>query len=160
MHRPVPGTIECVYVAARSGDPMRAVSRAELIAGCGIRGDRNFQEGTPTSVPHDAQITLIAAEEIERVCRETGLRIDWGDPRRNVVTRGVALHELVGCEFRVGDALVAGIELCEPCATLGRRLATPEVSAAAVVAAFAHRAGLRGRIMSGGAIAPGDAVGG
>jgi len=151
--------IEHIYVASRSGDPMRALARAELIAGCGIRGDRNFTEGNATAPPNDAQITLIAAEEIERVCRETGLRIDWGDPRRNVVTRGVALHELVGREFRVGNALVTGVELCEPCATLGRRLATPEVPAAAVAAAFAHRAGLRGRITSGGAIAPGDAVG-
>ena len=152
--------IEHIYVAPRSGDPMRAVSHAELIAGCGIRGDRNFKERTATAAPHDAQITLIAAEEIERVCRETGLRIDWGDSRRNVVTRGIALHELVGREFRLGDTRVTGIELCEPCATLGRLLATPQVSAAAVVAAFTHRAGLRGRIVSGGAIAPGDAVGG
>ncbi len=81
-----------------------------------------------------------------------------GDPRRNVVTRGIALHELVGREFRVGNAVVFGIELCEPCATLGRLLSTAEVSPAAVVAAFAHRAGLRGRIASGGTVQPGDAV--
>jgi MOSC domain-containing protein YiiM len=137
---------------------MRSVERADLVAGCGIRGDRNFNERGST-VPHDGQITLIAAEEIERFRHETGLRIDWGDPRRNVVTRGVTLHELVGREFRVGSAVVSGFELCEPCATLGRRLATAEVSAAAVVAAFAHRAGLRARIESGGTIAPGDAIG-
>ena len=94
----VTGTIESIYIASRSGDAMRSVVRAELIAGCGIRGDRNYKEPSST-VAHDAQITLIAAEEIERFRRETGLRIDWGDPRRNVVTRGVALHELVGREF-------------------------------------------------------------
>jgi len=153
----VTGTIESIYIASRSGDAMRSVVRAELIAGCGIRGDRNYKELSST-VAHDAQITLIAAEEIERFRRETGLRIDWGDPRRNVVTRGVALHELVGREFRVGNAVISAIELCEPCATLGRRLCTGEVSAAAVIAAFAHRAGLRARIASGGTIGPGDAV--
>ena len=38
-------------------------------------------------------------------------------------------------------AVGGGIELCKPCASLGRRLATSVVSPAAVVAAFAHRAG-------------------
>ena len=32
-----------IYVAPRSGDPMLAVPLAELIAGCGIRDDRNFK---------------------------------------------------------------------------------------------------------------------
>ena len=155
--RAVSGTIEAIYVATRSGDAMRSLPRAELVAGCGIRGDRNFKESGSTEA-HDEQITLIAAEEIERFRRATGLLIDSGDPRRNVVTRGIALHELVGREFRVGNAVVSGIELCEPCATLGRRLSTAEVSPAAVVAAFAHRAGLRGRIASGGTVQPGDAV--
>ena len=152
------GTIESIYIASRSGDLMRSLRRAELVAGCGIRGDRNYKEAAST-VAHDGQITLIGLEEIERFRRETGLPIDWGDPRRNVVTRGIALNELVGREFRVGNAVVFGVELCEPCATLGRRLCTAEVSAAAVVAAFAHRAGLRGRIASGCTIEPGDAVG-
>ena len=102
---------------------------------------------------------MIAAEEVERFNRETGLEIDAGDPRRNVVTRGVALDELVGGQFRVGETTLLGVELCEPCATLGKRLASPDVSAAQVVAAFAHRAGLRARIVAGGRIAAGDRVG-
>lgn len=152
------GTIESIYIASHSGDLMRSLRRAELVAGCGIRGDRNYKEAAST-VAHDGQITLIGLEEIERFRRETGLPIDLGDPRRNVVTRGIELNALVGREFRVGNAVVFGVELCEPCATLGRRLCTAEVSAAAVVAAFAHRAGLRGRIASGCTIEPGDAVG-
>lgn len=137
---------------------MQRVPRADLIAGCGIRGDRNFKDATSTA-GHDEQITLIAAEDIEQFRRLTGLRIESGDPRRNVVTRGIALNELVGREFTLGAAVIAGVELCEPCATLGRRLSTAEVSPAAVVAAFTHRAGLRARIVSGGTVQPGDAVG-
>ncbi len=152
------GTIESIFVAARPGEAMHALASAELVAGRGIRGDRNFRQGPTDGEPHDQQITFIAAEEIDRFCRETGLSIGAGEPRRNVVTRGVGLHELVGREFRVGAAVVSGVELCEPCATLGRLLATQQVPAAAVVKAFAHRAGLRCRINEGGTIKPGDRV--
>ena len=137
---------------------MHPVTSAELVAGCGIRGDRNFRPIELDAEPHDAQITVIAAEEIDRFRRETGLGIGAGDPRRNVVTRGVALHELVGRKFRVGAAVVSGVELCEPCATLGRLLATSQVPPADVVRAFTHRAGLRCRINDSGTIEPGDRV--
>jgi MOSC domain-containing protein YiiM len=152
------GLIEAIYIAPQSGQPMQWVPRADLIAGCGIRGDRNFKDA-PATVGHPEQITLISAEEIEEFHRLTRLRIAPGDPRRNVVTRGIALNELVGREFHLGSTVLSGVELCEPCATLGRRLSTPEVSPAAVVAAFTHRAGLRARIMSGGTVQPGDPVG-
>ncbi len=152
------GFIEAIYIAPQSGQPMQLVPRADLIAGCGIRGDRNFKDA-PTTVGHAEQITLISAEDIEQFCRLTGLRIAPGDPRRNVVTRGIALNELVGREFNLGSAVISGVELCEPCATLGRRLSTTEVSPAAVVAAFTHRAGLRARIVSGSTVQPGDPVG-
>ena len=147
--------IEAIYVASTAGAPMMSVATAVLVAGSGIHGDRNYRD---TLLPHDEQITLIAAEEIERFNRETGLDIGPGDSRRNVVTRGLDLGVLVGRQFRVGDTTLMGVELCEPCATLGKRLATSTVSAAAVVATFAHRAGLRARINVSGRIVPGDRI--
>ncbi|MDA1077380.1 MAG: sulfurase, partial [Proteobacteria bacterium] len=60
--------------------------------------------------------------------------------------------------FRIGDAELEFFELCEPCATLGARLATPEVSAAAVVKAFTHCCGIRARVLKGADIAPGTIV--
>jgi len=150
----MPGAIESIYVAERSGAAMRDVASATLIAGAGIRGDRNYDE---TAV-RDGQITLIDAAEIERFNRATGLAIGAGDPRRNVVTRGVDLTGLVGRRFRVGQTTLVGVELCEPCATLGKRLASSTVTPARVVEAFTHRAGLRARIDVGGVIGIGDRV--
>lgn len=147
--------IEAIYVAATAGARMTPVATATLVAGSGIRGDRNHRD---TALPHDEQITLIAAEEIDRFNRETGLDITPGDSRRNVVTRGIDLGTLVGRTFRVGATTLMGVELCEPCATLGKRLATSSVSATVVVATFAHRAGLRARINVSGSIAPGDPI--
>lgn len=152
----VAGTIEAIYVAATSGAPMRGVAEAALVVGCGISGDRNFRDD---GAVHDQQITLIAAEAVARFNQQTGLEIGPDEPRRNVVTRGIELNELVGRQFRIGETTLTGLELCEPCATLGQRLATPAVTAAQVVSAFAHRAGLRARIDIGGRIAAGDVVG-
>jgi len=153
VRRVMPGRIDSIFITTTSGAPMQSMATAELVAGRGIRGDRNYREVEP----HEEQITFIAAEEIERFNQATGLHLGNGDPRRNVVTRGVALDALVGRRFRVGSASFSGLELCEPCATLGKRLASPPVTPAAVVAAFTHRAGLRARIDVGGTIAPGDA---
>jgi hypothetical protein len=93
------------------------------------------------------------------IAPQSGQPIQWV-PRADLIAgrgiRGIALNELVGREFTLGGAVISGVELCEPCATLGRRLSTTEVSPAAVVAAFTHRAGLRARIVSGGTVQPSD----
>ena len=70
LEHTVSGTIESIYIASHSGDVDATRRGAPLVAGSGIRGDRNFGRST---VEHDEQITLIAAEEIERFRRETGL---------------------------------------------------------------------------------------
>ncbi len=88
----------------------------------------------------------------------TGLGIDAAATRRNVLTRGVELNPLVGRRFAVGTAVLEGLEPCDPCATLGKRLATASVSAADVVRALADRGGLRARVVEGGEIAPGDEI--
>lgn len=150
----MPGTVEAIFVAAKPKQTMQSLTIAELVAGSGIRGDRNFRDG----IAHDGQVTLIAAEEIERFNRATGLHIGGADTRRNVVTRGVELNQLVGRPFRVGATTLIGVELCEPCSTLGKNLATSAVPVANVVEAFAHRAGLRARIDIGGCVVAGDRV--
>jgi MOSC domain-containing protein YiiM len=150
------GRVEAIYIAPEGGATMVTVTTASLIAGCGIEGDRNFKA---TGVAPGSQVTLIEAEAVERFNDATGLGISPAAPRRNIVTRGVALNALVGKEFSVGSTTLQGIEWCEPCATLGKRIATGAVDATRVVRTFAHQAGLRARVVSGGTLAPGDAIG-
>jgi len=66
------------------------------------------------------------------------------------------LNPLVGKRFRLGSAVLEGMEPCDPCASLGQRLATAAVSAPSIVRALAHRGGLRARVVEGGEVAPGD----
>jgi MOSC domain-containing protein YiiM len=148
--------VEAIYIAPESGAAMVTVTVASLIADCGIEGDRNFNAA---GVAPGNQVTLIEAEAVERFNAATGLAISPAAPRRNIVTRGVALNALVGKEFSVGPTTLQGVEWCEPCATLGKRIATGAVDAARVVKTFAHQAGLRARVVSGGTVAPGDAIG-
>ena len=146
--------IALICVAARAAEPLATVTSVSVVAGQGIVGDRNFgQRQYPGQ-----NLTLVEAEEIERFSQQCGAALDLAATRRNLVTRGVRLNALVGREFRIGAVSLRGVELCEPCATLGRSLAQPGLSAAAVVRALAHRCGLRADVLSSGTIAVGDEI--
>ena len=138
------------------GAPLTPCDEALLEAGRGLVGDR-YHAGAGTFSARlagtpDAELTLIEAEAIERFNQDEGLSLKAADFRRNIVTRGVGLNELVGVEFSVGGALLRGLRLCEPCAHLAR-VANPKV-----LPGMVHSAGLRAQILVGAAIRPGDPV--
>lgn len=148
------GTVISIHITRAEGGDIQSVREAELIAGQGIRGDRYFRktEGDPAR-----ELTLVELEQIERFNRDSGLQMDPAAARRNIVTKGVALNDLVGKPFRVGGALVQGMDLCEPCNYLGDKLAG-DLSAHEIVERFVHRAGLRARILEGAVVQAGDPI--
>lgn len=135
---------------------MEPVAIAELEEGRGILGDRYCaQLGTfskQDEIRPDQEITLIESEEIDNFNRTAGLTLDYGAARRNVVTKGVRLNDLVGHQFLVGSVLLEGIRLCEPCAHLASLVSEK------VLPGLVHRGGLRARILSAGKIKPSDVV--
>jgi MOSC domain-containing protein YiiM len=149
------GRIVAIYVAASAGEEQRAVDGAELVAGAGIRGDRKYDDRAPAS---GTNVTLVEAEEIERFNATYRASAPLHATRRNIVTRGVRLNELVGRDFMIGGVRAHGVELCEPCRTLGRNLSAPGMDTAATVRAFVHRAGLRADLLSSGPIRVGDPI--
>ena len=146
--------IEAIYVSTEGRRPMVAQERVELRAGAGIVGDRHYGRADWPG----QNLTLVEAEEIEHFSATTGVALEQGATRRNIVTRGVRLNELVGREFSIGEVRLYGVELCEPCSTLGKLLATAELAPPAVVKAFLHRAGLRADVIGDGVIATGMAL--
>lgn len=148
----MPGSVVAIFVASASGDRPAAQAAARLDAGRGIAGDRYYDKDP------DAQITLVDADVIDAVNAATGWSLQPEETRRNVVTRGIDLNQWEYGRFRVGDAVLEGVELCEPCAVLGELLANEHRQAADVVKALVHKAGLRARIVKGGEIRPGDRV--
>lgn len=154
MNREPELTIEKIFISAERGGLQVDCERAALEAGMGIVGDRSFGK---TAYPGQS-VTLVEAEEIERFCAEQGRPVDLAMTRRNLVTRGVRLNELVGREFRVGSARLRGVELCEPCSTLGRLLADASLAPAEVVRRWVGCGGLLAEVLASGSVAPGDCL--
>lgn len=140
--------IKAIFVARENKGQQFQVDFADLVQGKGIVGDRNFAK----SKWPGQNITLIEIEEIENYNEKFSQSIGLSDARRNIVTKGVRLNELVGKEFRVGEVVLKGVELCEPCAIFGKMLENEVMNKNDVVKAFLHKAGLRADVVSGGRI--------
>jgi len=149
-------TVIGLYTTAQAGTPLQAVPAVQLEPGRGLIGDRYSRHvGTFSEKLQDSpdwEVTLVEIEEIDRYNAATGQSLSPGALRRNLVTRGVRLNDLVGQRFRVGDAELEGVRLCEPCAYLEGLLGP------GLVKALAHRAGLRARIVRGATVRAGDSV--
>jgi MOSC domain-containing protein YiiM len=148
-----------INIAEVEGGAVRSVRSVELVAGKGIVGDRYFDKDS--RMP-EQELTLVEAEQIERFNAEHGLDIEPSETRRNIVTRGVSLNELVGAEFTLGQTRIQGQELCNPCKYLAglllSRMTNPSLTDAEIVAGLTPRAGLRARIVTSGTVRAGDAV--
>jgi MOSC domain-containing protein YiiM len=141
------GRVEAIFITAEHGELPQPVESVNAVAGKGLEGNRYYDEGRP-----EAELTLIEAEALEALESEHGISVDGARSRRNVLTRGVRLNDLVGKRFRVGPLECRGIELCEPCAHL------ESLTAPGVIKGLVHRAGLNAEILVGGVLRPGDAV--
>lgn len=148
------GQLLGIYIAAKKATALHPIDQAEAIAGQGLVGDRYFlQEGTFTKPGHpDREVTLIEMEAIEALGRDSGVKLEPGQARRNLVTQGVPLNHLVGLNFTIGTVQLRGIRLCEPCAHL------EGLTAQGVKDGLCHRGGLRAQILSGGVLRIGDPI--
>lgn len=142
--------VKHIFVAESRGAPMKEISSVRAVKSQGLVGDRYCKESVRRGP--DYQISLIEAEAIEEFSKELGLRMTADMPRRNVVTTGIRLNELLGKQFFVGDVLLEGLELCEPCSLFAKRT-YPQV-----LSFFKGRGGLRARIVQGSTIRIGDRV--
>ena len=148
------GRLVSIHVASKAEAPTQSRMEALAVPGQGLEGDRySLEAGTfSKSRKPGREITLIEIEVIEALCRDLGINLSPGDSRRNLVTRGVPLNHLVGCEFRVGEVLLRGIRLCEPCGHLEK------LTQAGMEQGLLHRGGLRAQILCEGTLRVGDAV--
>jgi MOSC domain-containing protein YiiM len=151
------GKLLAIAIARQAKGPMELVDTIEAIAQQGLAGDRYCAGiGAAQFKGHrkpENEVTLIAREAIEAASGEFNLKIEHLDTRRNLLTEGVPLNDLVSKTFRVGPVLLRGMELCEPCGYLERR------TYPGIKAALAHRGGLRCAVVEGGQLRVGDVVG-
>jgi hypothetical protein len=146
---PTSGIVEGIWLAAAGGEVAHSVQRVLAQAGKGLEGDRHSTgQGTfPSGVPGSA-LTLIEAE----VCESLSPPLVPNEHRRNIVTRGIRLNNLVGRDFMVGGVRCRGMRLCEPCKVVVGYAGRP------VLRSLVHRGGLRADILEDGEIKVGDEV--
>lgn len=148
------GTLREIWTTPEAAAPMRRLPAGRLVAGAGLEGDRYaLGGGTWARYPDlEKQLTLIDADEVAAVAAETGVPLTPGDTRRNLVTVGIVLPELVGRWFAVGDALLFGMKRCPPCTHLER------LTGARLVKAMAQRGGVNAAVFAGATVAEGAVV--
>ena len=136
-------------ISANNNQTISEVNSIKVLANQGIVGDRHFNEFND---PYN-QITLIESENIDYYNIKYGQNIPYKDFRRNIITKGIKLNDLVGKRFQIGKVELEGIDLCRPCKHLSEILDQDNI-----IKEFLRRGGLRCQILTSSTIEVGDKI--
>tara|TARA_Y100000590_G_C15312604_1_gene860743 strand:+ start:19 stop:459 length:441 start_codon:yes stop_codon:yes gene_type:complete len=128
---------------------MNSINNAEAIAKKGLVNDRHFKENNDKK----CQVTLIEIENINYYNHTFRKSISPIDFRRNIITEGIKLNDLVGKEFTIGEVRLKGHDLCRPCKSLQENLGQKNI-----IKEFLKKGGLRCEILNNGKIFVGDEI--
>ena len=146
------GKIIGICISSEHGKVPNLVDSVKAIPGRGLENDRYFSikdEGNKDG----QELTLIESEKIMDFNKKFSTNFDNVEFRRNIITQNISLNELVGREFYVGKVKVRGINLCEPCLYLQKKLNNSNF-----VKEFTHKSGLRAQILTEGIINNNDII--
>ena len=136
-------------IAAKNNQPIKEVNSIEVLANKGIVGDRHFNDFND---PYN-QLSLIESENIDEYNIKFGLDIPYINFRRNIITKGIKLNDLIGRKLQIGNVELEGVELCRPCRHL-----TEMLNQKNILKEFMRKGGLRCQILSSSKISIGDKI--
>ena len=136
-------------ITANNNQPIKEENSIEVLANKGIVGDRHFHDFND---PYN-QLSLIESENIDEYNIKFGLNIRYINFRRNIITKGIQLNDLIGKKLKVGNVELEGIELCRPCRHL-----TEMLNQKNILKEFMRKGGLRCKILSSSKISIGDKI--
>mgnify|MGYP001400014095 CR=1 FL=1 len=136
-------------ISTNNNQPIIEVSSIEVLANQGVVGDRHFKEFND---PYN-QLSLIESENIDYYNIKFGLNISYVDFRRNIITKGIQLNDLVGKKFKIGKVELEGIDLCRPCRHLCEILNQDNI-----IKELLRSGGLRCQILSSSLIEVGNKI--
>ena len=136
-------------ITDKNNSEIKEVTSIEVLANKGVVGDRHFDDFND---PY-CQLSLIESENIDYYNFKYGLNIPYINFRRNIVTKGIQLNELVGKKIKIGNVNIEGIDLCRPCRHLTEMLGQENI-----LKEFLRRGGLRCQILSSSQIKIGDEI--
>jgi MOSC domain-containing protein YiiM len=147
------GSVAGIFVAPQSAGEMLSVPQVRALSDRGLEGDRFCRDSWSAVNRTDKAVSLIEEEVLQLAAKELGMESIAHLTRRNIVTRGVPLIELLHREFAIGGVRMRGIRLFEPCGHLVKVTKLP-----GIFKALEHRSGLKAAILSDGVIRLGDPV--
>lgn len=145
-----------IFTCDDKGKPMLVRDSIRALAGVGLEGDRYalgrgaYSKDKRQPLRH---VSLVGIEAIAAANSTLETSFKPAETRRNILTKGIDLNELVGVEFAVGEVAMRGVELCTPCARPSKLAEKPYFKQA-----FDDRGGLRAEILSSGLIAVNDSI--
>ena len=125
------------------------VNEISLIANKGIVGDRHFRDYND---PFN-QLSIIESENIDEYNLKYKSNIPYLKFRRNIITKGIKLNDLVEKRIKIGSIELEVIDLCRPCRHLSEKLNRNDV-----IKEFLRKGGIRCRIINDGKIYLGDKI--
>ena len=121
----------------------------ELVAGKGVIGDRHFKD---YNNPYN-QLSIIESESIDEYNLKYNLDTPYLNFRRNIVSRGIELNDLIEKKISVGNVKLEVIDLCRPCRHLSEKLGRNEI-----IKEFLRKGGIRCQIINDGKISLFDKI--
>ncbi|HXT10344.1 MAG TPA: MOSC domain-containing protein [Candidatus Angelobacter sp.] len=108
------------YGRSAGKNPITEAAEIDCVAGRGIRGDRFFDYRQS----YKGQITFFAFEVYASLCEALGSYDKLPSVfRRNVITHGLDLNDLIGEEFSIQGVRFRGTEECKPCCWMNEAFA-------------------------------------
>jgi len=149
------GNVVALFIVDRMSAPMKKVEQLNALAGRGIDGDRYFLgTGTYSKKPEAGrQVTLIKSEVLESLKDEFEIIVKPEESRRNILTRGIEINDLIGTEFYVGAVRLRAHRLTRPCLYLEKLLDQP-----GLYKELWDNGGISCEILSDGIISEGDLI--
>ena len=138
-----------IGITDKNNKKINEVKSIEVLENKGVVGDRHFDEFND---PY-CQLSLIESENIDFYNSKYNLNIPYVDFRRNIITKGICLNDLIGKKFLVGNVKVEGVDLCRPCRHL-----TEILNQENILKEFLRKGGLRCQILSSSIINVGDNI--
>ena len=125
------------------------VNSINLVAGTGAIGDRHFRDYND---PYN-HLSIIESESIDEYNKKYNLNIPYLNFRRNIITRGIKLNDLIDKKILIGNVQLDVIDLCRPCRHLSEKLGKDNI-----IKELLRKGGIRCEILNDGKISTGDQI--
>jgi len=142
-------TVIKIGISELNNKEINEVNAIDLAAGKGVIGDRHFRDYND---PYN-HLSIIESESIDEYNKKYNLDIPYLDFRRNIVTRGVKLNDLIDKKILIGNVQLNVIDLCRPCRHLSEKLDKDNI-----IKEFLRKGGIRCEILNDGKISITDQI--